>query len=729
MPVPKKSLAKKPVSIKTSVSKTPFHFTGRKFNIIFILSVIGLCFVLYGNTIPNGFALDDEFVMRNDSIVAKGIKGIPELFKKRYAWDQKGSYGYRPMVKVSFALEYVLFKDSPHWGHFINILLYALVCLFIFYFFRKLLYEQVSDYFLLTMLALYITHPIHSEVVASLKNRDELLVFLFGFYSCYAMLRWFEAARIVPRALWGISGCLSLILGVLCKPDALIFLAITAMVLYFFASKGFRAAITSFLIMAMLTFIATRNIHHRVLPYSSYHRSFTFIENPLVGIYWYQKFPLAFSTVWFYISKMVFPKDLVSYYGYNAFNAFPGWTDFRVMAGILITLVLLYLVIKNIKKKTALLFMLLLFLGTAFPYTDITAVGAGIVAERFMFIPSVAFVFLITYLLFYIFKIPVDKKPWGQPAKYMYAIVIGVCVIFTARVLARNPNWKDHETLYLHDSMAAPNSAKLHALLAGMYMADAQQLYASAPQDRQQVVTLYAKAESAYQRSVDIYPGYSTSWNNIGMIGYTLYGDAPKAIINFEKAIQIDSGYTEAWFNRGACYEALSNKVVDTLNSLWHDSLQLPEKKSKINENKEKLNRMITACKNRINLYRDNSEKSYLKAIKLMPTYYMAYIYIARLYSSEKRYDKMIELDSNALKYGYQSDPIYITLGNALVALKDTDAAAHSYEKSVRFYNRDYYVCDFLQNYYYKKGDIEKSRYYKQLYDETINNQNRHTPQ
>src|SRR5579863_6767704 len=118
MPNPKKQFPKKfipaehgNVQAKPVQSKGPFHFTGRKFNIIFILSVIGICFVLYGNTIPNGFSLDDEFVLHSDSIVAKGIKGIPELFKTRYAWDQKGSYGYRPVVKVSFALEYALFKD------------------------------------------------------------------------------------------------------------------------------------------------------------------------------------------------------------------------------------------------------------------------------------------------------------------------------------------------------------------------------------------------------------------------------------------------------------------------------------------------------------------------------------------------------------------------------------------------------------------------------------------
>jgi protein O-mannosyl-transferase len=312
MATPPKQPAKKPVTAQKDTLRTkqvlpkgPFHFSGRKFNIIFILSVIGLCFMLYGNTIPNEFSLDDEFVLHNDSIVAKGIKGIPELFKTRYAWDQKGGYGYRPMVKVSFALEYELFKDSPHWGHFINILLYALVCIFLFYFFRKLLYNQLGDYFLLIALALYITHPIHTEVVASLKNRDEILVFLFGFYSCYAMLKWFEEEKTLPRVLWGLSGCFSLGFGALCKPDAIVFIPVTVLILYFFSSNGIRASIFSFLLMTASFLIGNSFMHKHVLPHSDYHRTFVYIENPLVGIHWYHKFPLAFSTIWFYISKLM----------------------------------------------------------------------------------------------------------------------------------------------------------------------------------------------------------------------------------------------------------------------------------------------------------------------------------------------------------------------------------------------------------------------------------------
>jgi protein O-mannosyl-transferase len=735
MPAPNKQPIKKTVTVQKEASRTkplqpkgPFHFRGRKFNIIFILSVIGLCFALYGNTIPNEFSLDDEFVMHNDTIVAKGISGIPELFKTRYAWDQKGGYGYRPIVKATFSIEYSLFKDSPHWGHFINILIYAFICIFLFYFFRKLLYSQLSDYFLLIMLALFLTHPLHSEVVASLKNRDEMLVFIFGFYCCFAMLQWFEAEKVLPRFLWGFSGCLSLGLGVLSKPDAEIFIPVTALILYFFTSNGIRAAISSFLCMTVFLLLGYVMVIKHVLPHTDYHRTFVYIENPLVGVHWYQKIPLAFSIVWFYISKMVFPKDLVCYYGYDAFDSFPPWIDFGVIAGILLSGFLVYLAVKNFKEKNAFLFIVLLFLGTLFPYTDIFRVGAGIVAERFMFIPSITFCMLITYLLFYLLKIPVDKKPFGKPANYAYAFTIGVCVIFSIRVIARNPDWKTHQSVYLHDSKEAPRSAKLQALLAATYVEAAQKIKASNPQRTQSIDSLFLAGEKGYQNSVDIYSGYGTSWNNLGMIQYTLYANIPKAISDFRKALNIDSEYSEAWFNLGACYEVIANKSNDTLNLMRHDSTLMAKGKYSGNEIMGSLVENMTIDKNRIQHYRDEAEQCYFHTIKLKPSYYLSYIYLSRLYFSEAQYNKVIEFDENALRKGYQSDVVYVTMGNAYLMLNDTANAVIDYEKSVRYYTKNYYVCGFLKRYYYKKGDMDKARYYGTLYDSAMMFKQSHTP-
>jgi tetratricopeptide (TPR) repeat protein len=396
--------------------------------------------------------------------------------------------------------------------------------------------------------------------------------------------------------------------------------------------------------------------------------------------------------------------------------------------GVILFGALMYFVIKNLKKKNALLFILLLFLGTLFLYSDLFQVGAGLVGERFMFIPSISFSLLVTYLLFYVFKLPIDKKISGKNANYVYAGVLGICVLFSARVIARNPDWKTHQSIYLHDSREAPRSAKLQALLAATYIETAQKMKANNSQNTASIDSLFLEGEKGYQNSVDIYPGYGTSWNNLGMIQYTLYANVRKAIVDFKKALDIDSAYSEAWFNLGASYEVLANKVNDTINAIRHDSSILVKQKYLGNQTVESLSRSISGCKSRIQYYRDQSENCYFHTIRLKPNYYLSYIYLSRLYFSEGKYDKVIDFDNNALKKGYESDVVYVTLGNAYLMLKDTAEAVIHYEKSLRFYDKNYYVCGFLRKYYHEKGDMERARYYNTLYDSAMVYRQSHTP-
>ncbi|MFC2114603.1 hypothetical protein ACFLRI_04575 [Bacteroidota bacterium] len=92
-----------------------------------------LVFILYGNTIQNNYALDDIYVTNND-LVKKGFRAIPEIFTSYYADNvfedgERLRFGFRPVVKASYAIEYAIFGNNPHMSHFINILLYFLTLL------------------------------------------------------------------------------------------------------------------------------------------------------------------------------------------------------------------------------------------------------------------------------------------------------------------------------------------------------------------------------------------------------------------------------------------------------------------------------------------------------------------------------------------------------------------------------------------------------------------------
>src|SRR5688500_15272080 len=93
----------------------------------FLLLLVLFTFLVYGNSIRNGYALDDEFFTNNHPLTSRGLEALPEIFGTHSMSHEDGaSYSYRPVVLLSFAIEHQLFGEDPHISHFINVLIYAL---------------------------------------------------------------------------------------------------------------------------------------------------------------------------------------------------------------------------------------------------------------------------------------------------------------------------------------------------------------------------------------------------------------------------------------------------------------------------------------------------------------------------------------------------------------------------------------------------------------------------
>lgn len=143
----------------------------------FVIAVLTL--LIYGQSIGYKFNMDDELVTVGNERVEKGFDGIKEILKGYYYEDDMGyKYGYRPVSQITFAIEYQLFGENPHFSHFVNVALYIFICSLIFYFLSA--YIQFPNKWIpLLITLLFLVHPLHVEAVASIKNREELLAFLF----------------------------------------------------------------------------------------------------------------------------------------------------------------------------------------------------------------------------------------------------------------------------------------------------------------------------------------------------------------------------------------------------------------------------------------------------------------------------------------------------------------------------------------------------------------------
>ncbi len=211
-------------------------------NKIVVLSIIVLSFLLYGKSISNGYNIDDDYVIENHELAQGGVKSIPKIFTSRYHTKDNYYFGYRPLTVAIFAIEYDFFINIlgikaelfPHIAHFFNIIYYILCCSILFLV-LKTLFKTIDNNVLIAFIStiIFLAHPIHSEVVLSLKNREEILMLFFSLLSFSQSLKYYETRKLYRLGL----GSLFLALGFLAKESAVVFLAIIPFSILFFKTN------------------------------------------------------------------------------------------------------------------------------------------------------------------------------------------------------------------------------------------------------------------------------------------------------------------------------------------------------------------------------------------------------------------------------------------------------------------------------------------------------------
>lgn len=183
--------------------------SNKKINYALIIAII--TFVIFANSFKNGYNMDDNLVTQNHPLTSKGLSTINEIFSSSYYKDNLGyNFGYRPMVHLSFAVEDAIFGESPAIGHFVNVLLYVFA---VFLFYKLLLIWLGEEKKIIAILAalFFAVHPIHSEVVSSLKNRDEILAFIFAILSALSINQFVNSKKWWKLILAGLFFCLGML--------------------------------------------------------------------------------------------------------------------------------------------------------------------------------------------------------------------------------------------------------------------------------------------------------------------------------------------------------------------------------------------------------------------------------------------------------------------------------------------------------------------------------------
>jgi hypothetical protein len=531
-----------------------------KYNNIFFFFLI-VTFLLYGNTLRNKYALDDDYVtvtnfpvkgneyFPNNKLVAKGIKGIPKIWKSRYATDNESSFDYRPVTTSSFAIEYSVFGQNPFMSHLINIILYFL-CIWVLFCVLYKLFEAYKFNFIVSFLVafVFLIHPIHTEVVASIKCRDELFAFLFPIISLWYCLLFYQKSTLKNAVLI----LLFLLLGMLSKRSAIVFIAIIPLCIIFYREVKIKM-ILYFCVFVVILAALNGVIRSIFLPEKSV-RIFYHFENPLYteSLSFFGKIIVGLKTFGFYLKFLMFPFPFRFYYGGNMIDMSSS-IDSYLIIGILF---LIGGVVYYFKSKNKLfLFSFLLFLGSVFPFVNFAIPVAGVVGERLVFQASVGFcLLLITLLMPFIPVISEFKLKQLITKPFIYSLPILISCVFY--IWNRNAQWYNKLSLFEHDISYTENSAKANSMLANEYF---EMLTGTSTEKKYSSEVLAQKAIKYYNAAVASDSSFFTAYNNAGVIFFSNLNDIASAKHYFSLAIHHKDKYAQAYENLGNCYKKECN--------------------------------------------------------------------------------------------------------------------------------------------------------------------------
>ncbi len=681
----KKGTAKSVPKVKEAVDKNilPSFFTNRRAH---CLLIILLSFLLYGNTLRHDYTQDDAIVIYDNMFTTKGIKGIPGIlkydtfygfFKEEGKANLVAGGRYRPFTLIMYAIEVQLFspkkvdangnvvkdKDGntiydPYVkegernaikfaGHFINVLLYGLTGIVLYLLLLQLIdprKNQIMAYFVaLVGTAIFIAHPIHTEVVANIKGRDEILALLGSLAAAYFIIKGYRNGK-----QFSIAAALCSFIALMSKENAITFIGAVPLMLYIF-TKAKPAQIITQTLALIIPAIIFLGIRSAVLPNSGLgEASMELMNNPFLKIEagrWVEftqgeKLATVFHTLGYYLKLLLFPHPLTHDY-YPRHIDLMTWSNWQPLLSLLIHLALLVYGIIGLTKKDKLSFGILFYFGTLFIVSNILFPVGTNMSERFLFMPSVGFSFAIAILLYRWYKKSAGKIDLFNKMIPMLSVAGLLVLAFGIKTMVRNPVWKDNFTLFTTDINVSQNSAKLQNAVGGELI----RVY-SKSSDQQLKESKLREAVEHLNKALTFHPTYKNSYLQLGNC-YNYLKEYEKSIENYNKVLSLSPDDKNAITNLGITYREAGRYYGEEKGDI-NRAISYLEKAFQLNQNEYETLRLLGVAYG-ISGRTDKALDFFTKALSVNPNNPDALWNLANAHSNVGNTEKANELRQKAI--------------------------------------------------------------------------------
>lgn len=540
-----------------------------------LLLLWALAFAAYSDSFDAGLIFDSSEVISHDPrLTAVTAHNVAAILTQEY-WPDGISTGlYRPLTTFSYLFNYAVLGKGPrpagyHWVNFaihgVNVSLVYLLGLLVF--------EEAWP--ALVLAAVWGLHPLLTEAVTNVVGRADLLS---GFGVLAGLVCHIQGASAAGRRklAWLAGLFAAQTVGLFSKENATVLPAV--MLLYdltWLRRAGWRARAPGYaaLILPFAGFFYLRSQLHAPI-------GIQLVDNPLIGAgFWTARFT-AVKVIGSYLWLFLWPAHLSADYSYAAVKLATG-EDFKAWIALGVCLAAGVLSIRWYSKHKPLFFFAVFFFVALIPASNLLILIGSIMAERFVYLPSVGLAGCLAAALFELHKKFAVARPSVARAAWVAMCVL--CLALAARTYARNLDWSDEISLW---SSASPQSFKAHLNLGNALMRvpdrlpDAVAEYQAAvhidpdlPELHNNLGNALAKlpgripeAVAEYRAALRIKPAYADAHNNLGAVLAKLPGQLPEAIAEYQAALRIDPNNVDAHSNLGSALSQIPGRLPEAIS-------------------------------------------------------------------------------------------------------------------------------------------------------------------
>ncbi len=438
---------------------------------------------------------------------------------------------YRPLQLVSYRLDHYFWRLDP-FGYHLGNLLWHLAAVLLLYALVAALFADAALAFWTALL--FAAHPVHTEAVAYVSGRAEMLTAVFLWAAFLFYLRHLEKPGL--SKLGASLACFATAL--FCKESALVFPAILFFYFYVFGKRFQKSALLFLAPPALYAALRLSGALHLALPAGNF----------ISGLE--RRLPEIFAALAADARVLVAPFGLHMEHG--LWHC--GWGEAAVWAGMAVFVVLCAATF--LRRRPLVSFAAGWFLIFIFPVSNVFRLNASF-AEHWLYVPSVGFFVLLAAGLL---RLARTRKGLAMAAG------AGVVAFYSVLTVLQNQTWKDPVSFF-ERTIRYSDSARLHYKLGLAYeqkgrTAEAMKSYEEAIEMNPSLMESYSclgtllrkegralEAAALFQKGLRVQP-HAGLFNNLGNV-YREMGRAEDAAACYSEAARLDPEFPDYSYNLG----------------------------------------------------------------------------------------------------------------------------------------------------------------------------------